>query len=99
DTSGRRQLVMVDRNSLHSGKPIKSLTWGLCSKGGGINTGRVTMRFGGGGLKNRFRLVDFRRGEYGLEGVVRRLGYDLIRPAFIALISYSNGSLAYILAP
>ncbi|MEG8099495.1 50S ribosomal protein L2 [Candidatus Liberibacter brunswickensis] len=99
DTSGRRQLVTVNRDSLHSGKPVKNLTKGLCSKGGRNNTGRITMRFRGGGHKNLYRLVDFKRTEYDVEGIVKRLEYDPNRTAFIALISYSNGSLAYILAP
>ncbi|MBL0849396.1 MAG: 50S ribosomal protein L2 [Candidatus Liberibacter ctenarytainae] len=99
DTSGQRQLVIVSRDSLYRGKPIKSLTRGLSSKGGRNNAGRITVRFRGGGCKNRYRQVDFKRNKYDVEGVVERLEYDPNRTAFIALILYSDGLLSYILAP
>ncbi len=95
-----RQLVTVDRSELHKGKPVKKLTEGLTSKGGRNNTGRITTRFRGGGHKRSYRLVDFkRRGHWGAAAVVERLEYDPNRTAFIALIKYEDGELAYILAP
>ena len=60
-TPGQRQLVMVDRSALYKGKPVKALTEGKLSNGGRNNTGRITVRFRGGGHKKAYRLVDFKR--------------------------------------
>jgi len=98
-TPGQRQLVIVDRSDLWKGKPEKSLTEGLRSKGGRNNTGRVTVRFRGGGHKRRYRLIDFKRTKFDVPATVERLEYDPNRTAFIALIRYQDGELAYILAP
>lgn len=95
-----RQLVTVDRKELHKGKPVKKLTEGLSSSGGRNNTGRTTTRFRGGGHKRTYRLVDFkRRSKWGVTATVERLEYDPNRTAFIALVKYEDGELAYILAP
>ena len=95
-----RQLVTVDRSELHKGKPVKALTEGLSSSGGRNNLGRITTRFRGGGHKRTYRLVDFkRRGQWGAVATVERLEYDPNRTAFIALLSYEDGTQAYILAP
>jgi large subunit ribosomal protein L2 len=95
-----RQLVTVDRSELHKGKPVKTLTEGLSGSGGRNNLGRITTRFRGGGHKRTYRLVDFkRRGKWGMAATVERLEYDPNRTAFIALIRYEDGELAYILAP
>ncbi|GGD89893.1 50S ribosomal protein L2 [Aureimonas endophytica] len=98
-TPGQRQLVIVDRSGLWKGKPVKQLTEGLSSKGGRNNYGRVTARFQGGGHKRTYRLIDFKRRKLGAVGTVERLEYDPNRTAFIALIKYEDGELAYILAP
>ena len=98
-TPGQRQLVIVDRSDLWKGKPEKSLTEGLRQKGGRNNTGRITMRFRGGGHKRRYRLVDFKRTKFDVAATVERLEYDPNRTAFIALLRYEDGELAYILAP
>ncbi len=98
-TPSQRQLVIVDRSGLHKGKPVKGLTEGLASKGGRNNLGRVTARFQGGGHKRSYRLVDFKRRKFEVEGTVERLEYDPNRTAFIALIRYTDGELAYIIAP
>jgi large subunit ribosomal protein L2 len=98
-TSSQRGLVLVDRSELWKGKPVKSLTEGKSSKGGRNNTGRVTMRHRGGGHKQRYRLVDFKRRNFDVVGEVQRLEYDPNRSAFIALIKYEGGELNYILAP
>src|SRR5215467_13697080 len=98
-TPSRRQLVMVDRSELWKGKPVKSLTEGLRGKGGRNNTGRITMRRRGGGAKRRYRIVDFKRAKLDMSAAVERLEYDPNRTAFIALIKYADGELAYILAP
>ena len=95
-----RQLVTIDRSELHKGKPVKTLTEGLSSSGGRNNHGRITTRFRGGGHKRTYRLVDFkRRGKWGVAATVERLEYDPNRTAFIALVKYEDGELAYILAP
>lgn len=96
---GRRSLVLVDRSDLWKGKPEKSLTEGLRSKGGRNNKGRITMRRRGGGHKRRYRVVDFKRLKYDMPATVERLEYDPNRSAFIALIRYEDGELSYILAP
>ena len=98
-TPSQRQLVIVDRSGLHKGKPVKTLTEGLSSKGGRNNLGRVTTRFRGGGHKRTYRIIDFKRRKLDVAGTVERLEYDPNRTAFIALIKYSDGELAYILAP
>ncbi|QGM97666.1 50S ribosomal protein L2 [Methylocystis parvus] len=98
-TPGLRQLVIVDRSDLYKGKPVKTLTEGKTSKGGRNNNGRVTVRFRGGGHKQAYRLVDFKRRKVDVVGKVERLEYDPNRTAFIALIRYADDTLAYILAP
>ena len=98
-TPGQRQLVMVDRSALYKGKPVKALTEGKISNGGRNNTGRITVRFRGGGHKKAYRMVDFKRNKVDVSAVVERLEYDPNRTAFIALIKYQDGEQAYILAP
>ncbi|MDF2373796.1 MAG: 50S ribosomal protein L2 [Rhizobiaceae bacterium] len=98
-TPSQRQLVIVDRSGLYKGKPVKALTEGLSSKGGRNNTGRMTMRHQGGGHKRTYRMVDFKRRKYDVQGTVERLEYDPNRTAFIALVKYDDNELAYILAP
>lgn len=97
-TPGLRQLVQVDRSELWKGKPVKSLTEGLKKTGGRNNTGRITTRHIGGGHARRYRLIDFKRTKFA-EAVVERLEYDPNRTAFIALVTYQDGTQAYILAP
>ena len=98
-TPSLRQLVIVDRSDLHKGKPVKTLTEGKSSKGGRNNAGRITVRFRGGGHKQSYRIVDFKRRKLDVVGKVERLEYDPNRTAFIALIRYADNELAYILAP
>lgn len=98
-TPSQRQLVIVDRRELWKGKPVKELTEGLRSHGGRNNTGRITMRHRGGGHKQRYRLVDFKRTKGDMPATVERLEYDPNRTAFIALVRYQDGELSYILAP
>lgn len=98
-TPGLRQLVIVDRKDLYKGKPVKKLTVGLRKSGGRNNTGRITAFAIGGGHKQAYRLVDFKRRKWGMPATVERLEYDPNRTAFIALISYEDGEQAYILAP
>ena len=98
-TPGQRQLVIVDRSTLHKGPPVKSLTEGQNSTGGRNNHGRITSRFRGGGHKQAYRRIDFRRKKFDVPATVERLEYDPNRTGFIALIKYQDGELAYILAP
>jgi large subunit ribosomal protein L2 len=96
---GRRGLVLVDRSELHKGKPVKALVEGLTKSGGRGGNGRIAVRFRGGGAKRLYRLVDFKRRKWNVPATVERLEYDPNRTAFIALIKYEGGELAYILAP
>src|SRR5271155_6193538 len=89
-TPGLRQLAIVDRSDLYKGKP---------EKGGRNNAGRITVRFRGGGHKQAYRIVDFKRRKLDVAGKVERLEYDPNRTSFIALVSYSDGEQAYIIAP
>ena len=98
-TPSLRQLVIVDRSALYKGKPVKALTEGKLGNGGRNNTGRITVRFRGGGHKKSYRMVDFKRNKVDVPAVVERLEYDPNRTAFIALIKYQDGEQAYILAP
>lgn len=98
-TPGRRGLVLVDRSHLWKGKPEKSLTEGLRKTGGRNNTGRITARRRGGGHKRRYRVIDFKRQKFGVQGTIERIEYDPNRTAFIALVRYEDGELAYIIAP
>ncbi len=98
-TPSQRQLVLVDRSQLWKGKPVKALTEGLTKSGGRNNQGRVSVWHRGGGHKRTYRVVDFKRRKLGIPAKVERLEYDPNRTAFIALIRYEDGELAYILAP
>jgi large subunit ribosomal protein L2 len=96
---GLRHLVIVDRSQLWKGAPVKMLTEGLSKTGGRNNDGRITTRHIGGGHKRNYRRVDFRRRKFDVNATVERLEYDPNRTAFIALIKYEDGEVAYILAP
>ena len=98
-TPGQRGLVLVDREGLHKGKPVKALTEGLTKSGGRNNKGRITARRIGGGHKRTYRKIDFKRTKWDVKATVERLEYDPNRTAFIALIKYEDGELAYIIAP
>jgi large subunit ribosomal protein L2 len=98
-TPSLRQLVIVDRSELYKGKPVKKLTEGKSSAGGRNNTGRITVRFRGGGHKQTYRIVDFKRRKLDMSAKVERIEYDPNRTSFIALITYQDGEQAYIIAP
>ncbi len=99
-TPSQRGTVLIDRSGLWKGKPVKGLTHGKPHSGGRNNHGRTTVRFRGGGHKQSYRIVDFkRRTKLGVTAVVERIEYDPNRTAFIALLRYEDGELAYILAP
>jgi large subunit ribosomal protein L2 len=94
-----RHLVLVDRSSLWKGAPVKMLVEGKHKTGGRNALGRITTRHIGGGHKQAYRKVDFKRRKFDMPATVERLEYDPNRTAFIALVKYSDGHLAYILAP
>ncbi len=98
-TPSLRHLVQVDRGHLWKGAPIKVLTEGKSKSGGRNNYGRITMRHVGGGHKQTYRRIDFRRAKHDMPARVERLEYDPNRTAFIALLKYNDGTLGYILAP
>jgi large subunit ribosomal protein L2 len=98
-TPSQRQLITVDRSDLWKGKPVKKLTKGLTKSGGRNNKGRITMWHRGGGHKRTYRIIDFKRRKFDVEGTVQRIEYDPNRTAFIALIEYDDGVQAYIIAP
>src|SRR6201991_3345448 len=95
----RRGLILVDRSALYKGKPVKALTEGKRKTGGRNNKGHVTSRGIAGGHKQKYRMIDFKRRKWGVSATVERIEYDPNRTAFIALIKYEDGELAYILAP
>ncbi len=96
---GRRFVVAVRTDGLHKGKPLASLIDKKTKSGGRNNNGRVTVRHQGGGHKQRYRIVDFKRDKDGIPGVVERIEYDPNRSAHLALVKYLDGERRYILAP
>ena len=98
-TNSQRQLVLVDRTGLHKGPPVKTLTEGQKRPAGRNNLGRITVRWQGGGHKQSYRIIDFKRNKHDQPATVQHLEYDPNRTSFIALIKYKDGTLAYIIAP
>jgi large subunit ribosomal protein L2 len=96
---GRRFVVKVVTPELHKGGPYKPLLEKQSNTGGRNNAGRVSTRHRGGGHKQHYRIIDFRRDKDGIQGVVERLEYDPNRSAHIALVKYADGERRYILAP
>jgi large subunit ribosomal protein L2 len=96
---GRRFVVKVVNPDLHKGAPYGPLLDKNSKKGGRNNTGRITTRHKGGGHKQHYRVVDFKRNKDGVPGVVERLEYDPNRSANIALVKYADGERRYIIAP
>ncbi len=95
----RRFVIKIQNPELHKGKPFAALVAKQSKTGGRNSGGRITTRHHGGGHKQQYRLIDFRRNNDGISGVVERLEYDPNRTAYIALIKYINGARAYIVAP
>lgn len=98
-TPSLRGTVLIDRSELFKGKPVKQLTEGKSHSGGRNNHGRITVRFRGGGHKQSYRMVDFKRRKFNVPATVERLEYDPNRTAFLALLKYEDGELSYIIAP
>ncbi|MDX8412082.1 MAG: 50S ribosomal protein L2 [Mariprofundaceae bacterium] len=99
NTPGSRGYVSVTKEGLYKGRPVKALTKGKTKSGGRCNTGRETAFLHGGGHKQLYRMVDFKRGNTGVPGKVERIEYDPNRSAHIALVHYADGDKRYILAP
>ncbi len=95
----RRFVVKVVNKDLHKGAPVRGLTESKNKSGGRNNNGRITTRHIGGGHKQRYRVIDFKRDKDEITGVVERLEYDPNRSANIALLLYKDGERRYIIAP
>jgi large subunit ribosomal protein L2 len=99
-TPGQRHAVISDYAEVTTeNNPEKSLLVSLKRSGGRNNTGKMTMRYIGGGHRRLLRLVDFKRDKAGIPGVVNTIEYDPNRTSYIALITYKDGEKRYILAP
>ncbi len=95
----RRSMSVTDFSELTGKKPEKALTTGKGKKGGRNNDGRITVRRRGGGHKQRYRVIDFRRDKEGVPGRVAAIEYDPNRSARVALVVYADGEKRYMLAP
>ena len=96
---GRRFVVKVTNPDLHKGRPHAPLVEKKSKSGGRNNAGRITTRHRGGGHKQHYRIVDFRRNKDGIPAIVERLEYDPNRTSHIALLKYMDGERRYIIAP
>jgi large subunit ribosomal protein L2 len=96
---GTRFQIKVDRSHLHKGGPHKALTTSQSRTGARNHFGRQTTRHIGGGSRQKYRVIDFKRDKDGIVGVVERLEYDPNRTAHLALLLYKDGERRYILAP
>ncbi len=98
-TPGTRGRVDLRRDDLTADKPEKKLTSGKTSRGGRGAGGRISVRHQGGGHKQKYRIIDFKRNKHGIPGTVHSIEYDPNRSANIALIYYADGDKRYIIAP
>jgi large subunit ribosomal protein L2 len=98
-TPGQRHKVLSDFDLITESSPEKSLVKGKSKSGGRNNSGRMTMRYLGGGHKRKYRAIDFKRDNFGISGVIKTIEYDPNRSARIALVFYANGDKRYIIAP
>lgn len=96
---GRRAVIKVVNKDLHKGRPVDALIEKKTSKAGRNNHGHITTRHQGGGHKQHYRVVDFRRNKDGIPAKVERLEYDPNRSANLALLLYADGERRYIIAP
>ncbi|MCL6417166.1 50S ribosomal protein L2 [Aestuariirhabdus sp. Z084] len=97
-SAGRRFVVKIVNPDLHKGAPYAPLLEKKSKNGGRNNNGRITTRHKGGGHKQHYRLVDFRRNKDGIPATVERIEYDPNRTAYIALLKYADGERRYIIA-
>ncbi|MGB0165789.1 MAG: 50S ribosomal protein L2 [Luteibaculum sp.] len=98
-TPGQRHKLVSDFDTVTASTPEKALTKGSGKSGGRNNQGRMTMRYIGGGHKQRYREIDFKRNKHGIPATVKTIEYDPNRTARIALLVYADGEKRYIIAP
>src|SRR5437762_10702173 len=98
-TPSQRHMIVDSYDDITAGKPEKSLTERIQRSGGRNNSGKMTMRYIGGGHKRMYRIVDFKRDKHGVPALVKSIEYDPNRTARIALLVYSDGEKRYIIAP
>lgn len=98
-SAGRRAVVKVVNPTLYKGRPVDSLTESQNKNSGRNNHGRITTRHKGGGHRQQYRVIDFRRNKDGIVATVERIEYDPNRSAHIALLCYADGERRYIIAP
>lgn len=96
---GQRFVIKVVNKDLHKGQPFESLVTRKKKTGGRNNQGRITCRHIGGGHKQKYRIIDFKRDKDGIPGLIERLEYDPNRSAHIALVLYKDGERRYVIAP
>jgi large subunit ribosomal protein L2 len=99
NTPGQRFRVMSSFENVTAAAPEKSLLAPIKKSGGRNNTGKMTMRYLGGGHKRRYRIIDFKRDKHDIDGIVKSIEYDPNRTARIALVVYTDGEKRYIIAP
>ncbi|MFP4060087.1 MAG: 50S ribosomal protein L2 [Bacteroidales bacterium] len=98
-TPGQRHKLINDFSEITKSEPEKSLLAPIKKSGGRNNSGRMTIRYVGGGHKRKYRLIDFKREKDGIEATVKSIEYDPNRSAWIALVVYADGEKRYIIAP
>src|ERR1700754_4922065 len=98
-TPGTRFRVGADHSDITTNVPEKSLVTSIKKSGGRNNTGKMTMRYLGGGHKKAYRIIDFKRDKTGIPGTVKTIEYDPNRSCRIALVFYKDGEKRYIIAP
>ena len=98
-TPGQRHKVIGAFDKITASTPEKSLVVGKSSTGGRNNTGKMTMRYLGGGHKQKYRTIDFKRNKDGIPATVKSIEYDPNRTSRIALLYYADGAKSYIIAP
>lgn len=98
-TNGRRNMSVLDFSEITTDKPQKSLLVAKSKKAGRNNQGKITVRHHGGGAKQKYRVIDFKRNKDNIEGTIATIEYDPNRSANIALVNYADGEKRYIIAP
>src|SRR3989339_2017326 len=98
-TPGRRKASVQDFSDVTSGKPVRSLVKVLKQHAGRNNSGQITVRHRGGGVKRLYRLIDFKLTKYDVSGTIKTIEYDPNRGARIALVEYADAEKAYIVLP
>ncbi len=98
-SAGRRFMIKISRDALHKDRPYRALTTSAVKSGGRNNNGRLTVRHRGGGHKQLYRSIDFKRNKLGITGKLEKIEYDPKRTAYIGLVVYKDGERRYILMP